>query len=287
VADARRVKALWETLAAEPGTLRDRLEVGIAYHNLAFQLGRAGRLAEAERWYRAALAAADRQVALTPALADNPRFRLDRGNALHNLGILRFRAGDRTTAAKLFREAAVIRARLADDFPANPSYASHAGLTFDWQAGLLRARGQLDEAALLWGEAVRRQRAALALQPTDPLVRRLYCTHQAQLADVLMRLGRHADAAAAAREVARLAPDDPARLLAAARLLARCVALAERAPEQSSDARLALARAYRREAISLARKAAAKGGRDPDLDQSRGCDELLPLLEPITPRKKP
>jgi hypothetical protein len=250
-------------------------------------LGRAGQLAEAERWYRAALAAGDRQAGATPALASNPKFRLDRGNTLDNLGILRAQAGDPTTAGKLFREAAVIRARLADDFPANADYASDAGRTLDWQAAVLRDRGQLDEAALVFREATRRHRAALGLRPTDSVIRGKCCNNQALLAGVLLRLARHADAADAAREVARLAPDDPTRLLAAARLLARCVALAERSPDQSPGARSARARANRREAIGLARTAAAQGGRDPVAEQSRGCDELLPLLEPSTSRKKP
>jgi serine/threonine protein kinase/WD40 repeat protein/tetratricopeptide (TPR) repeat protein len=287
VADARRVTAEWQRLAAEPGAFRDRVEVGIAYHNLAFQLGLGGRLAEAERWYRAALAVGDREAAATPGLARNPRFRLDRGNTLDNLGIFRVRAGDRATAGKLFDEAAAIRTRLADDFPANAAYASDAGRTLDWQGAALRDRGRLDESALAFREAGRRHRAALALRPTDPVIRGLCCTNQALLAGVLLRLARHAEAAAAAREVARLAPDDPARLLTAARLLARCVALAERATDQSPNARSALARAYRHEAIGLARRAAAKGGRDPNLDGARGRDEFPRLLERAAPGKKP
>jgi serine/threonine protein kinase/WD40 repeat protein/tetratricopeptide (TPR) repeat protein len=258
VADARRVVTERKKLEAEHGTLLDRLELGIAYHHLGFQLSLAGQLAEAERWYRAALAAGDRLATATPILADNPKFRTDRGNTLHNLGVLRARAGDTTTAEKLLRQAAAVRAGLADEFPANPAYASNVGRTLDWQGETLRKRGRLDEAVRVYREAARRQGAALAMRPANPAFRKLSCIHNAELAVTLLKMARHADAADAARELPRLARDDPRVLRRAARLLAGCAVEAARDGALPWGRRLLLIRTYSREAIALAWGTVAK-----------------------------
>jgi tetratricopeptide (TPR) repeat protein len=193
---------------------------------------------------------------------------------------------------KLLRGAAAVRARLADDFPRSVDYLSDAGLTLDWLAVGLRNLGQLDESAQQFREAARRQREALARRPKDSVLRGHCCNHQAQLAFTLQRLGRHAEAADAIRELPRLAPDDPAVLLRAARLLAGCVALAERNPGFPYPVGLDLARVYGAEAIALARAAVAKGladvtplRSDPDFDPVRSRDEFRRLLDELKGRK--
>jgi serine/threonine protein kinase/WD40 repeat protein/tetratricopeptide (TPR) repeat protein len=283
---ARQAVAARKELVADPGTPSDREQLAVASNNLGLQLARAGQTAEAEHWYNAALAASDRQ-------ASDPSSRAHRAHTLHNLGILRARAGDAAGAAKLLREGAAILTRLADDFPANADHASDAGRTLEWLGGALRDLGQLDESAQQLREAVRRQRAALALRPRDPVIRFLCCNHQANVAITLQRAGRHADAADAARELPRLSPDDPAVLLCAARLLAGCVALAERDPGLASGAGTDPAPAYGDEAVALARAAVARGLADvtplrsgPDFDPVRGRDEFRRLLDELKGRKK-
>src|SRR5947209_14019419 len=98
-------------------------------------------------------------------------------------------------------------------------------------------------------------------------------------------MGRHADAADAAREIPRLAPDDPAVLLRAARLLAGCVAVAERDLGLASGAGTDPAPAYGDEAVALARAAVARGLADatpllsgPDFDPVRQRDDFRRLL---------
>jgi serine/threonine protein kinase/WD40 repeat protein len=292
VDDARRAVADREKLAADPATPLDREQLVVAYHNLGFQLARAGQRAEAERWYRAALAAGDRLAGDVPATADTPSFRTRRGNTLQNLGILRAQAGDAGAAEKLLREAAGVRGRLADDFPTNPDYASHLGRTLEWQGVMLRDLGLLDESARVLREAVRRQGAALALRPKDPVLRYLCCNHRSNLAATLLRAGRPAGAAATALELPRLAPDDPAVLLRAARLLARCVPLAERDPGLPWGVGSVLAAAYRGEAVVLARRAVAEGLKDvsrllsdPDFGPVRDCPEFRQLLDEVKLQK--
>src|SRR5262249_43650670 len=114
---ARQAVAARKELAADPGIPNDRAQLVVAYHNLGYLLSRSGQSAEAERWYNAALAAGDQVARDHPATAARPLYRSNRGATHHFLGVLRGQAGDTVGAVKLLREAAVIRARLADDFP--------------------------------------------------------------------------------------------------------------------------------------------------------------------------
>jgi WD40 repeat protein/tetratricopeptide (TPR) repeat protein len=289
---ARQEVAVRKDLAADPGTPRDRGHLGAACYNLGFYLFKAGQKAEAEQWYNSALAASDKVAHDHPAVAADPLFRSNRGATYHYLGVLRRQAGDLAGAVKLFRKAAAIRTRLADDFPRSAEYASKTGLTLDWLGVELWHLGQLEESAQQFREAARRQRAALALRSTDHGIRDLCRHHQAHLATLLLRMGRHAGAADAARELSRLAPDDPAVLLRAARLLTGCVALAERDSGFPYVAGSILARAYGGEAIALARTA-SRGladttplRSDSDFDPLRGHDEFRRLLDELERRKK-
>jgi len=290
--NARQALADREELAA-PGDTVDHEQLVVAYHNLGLQLSRAGRLAEAERWYRTALTAQDRLAADIPSQADTEAFRTGRGTTLTNLGILRARASDVPAAEKLFREAAAVRTRLADDFPANPEYASELGRTLEWLGGMLRDQKLFDESVGFFREAVRRQRSALKMRPKNPEFRDLCCKHQAQLADTFLQMSRSIDAADAARDLSRLAPDDPAVLLRAACLFANCSALTQKNPGLPWGFGWTLMRSYQREAVALVRQAIAKGLADqsrvlsyPVFDPVRGCEEFHHLLREVTVPKK-
>jgi serine/threonine protein kinase/WD40 repeat protein len=290
---ARQAMAARKELADDPGTPNDRSQLTVAYCNLGIVLFIAGQNAEAERWYKATLAVGDQLTHDHPAAANGPIFRSSRGATLHFLGVLRGQAGDPPGAVKLFREAAAIRARLVDDFPKSVDYLSDMGQTLEWLGVGLRDLGQPEESAQQFREAAQRQRSALGKWPKDKVIRGLCCNHQAQLAISLLRMGRHAEAADAIRELPRLAPDDPAVLLRAARLLAGCVALAERNPGFPYPVGLVLARVYGAEAIALARAAVAKGlvdvtplRSDPEFDPVRSRDEFRRLLDELKGRKQ-
>jgi serine/threonine protein kinase/WD40 repeat protein len=289
----RQAMAARKELADDPGTPNDHSQLTVAYCNLGIVLSIAGQNAEAEQWYKAALEVGDQLTHDHPAAANGPIFRSNRAATLHFLGVLRGQAGDPSGAVKLLREAAAIRARLVDDFPKSVDYPSDMGQTLEWLGVGLRDLGQLEESAQQFRESARRQGEALARRPKDTVIRRLCCNHQAQLAITLQRLGRHGEAADAARELPRLAPDDPAVLLRAARLLAGCVALAERNPGFPYPVGLVLARVYGGEAIVLARAAIAKGlldatplRSDPDFDPLRSRDEFRQLLDELKGRKQ-
>jgi WD40 repeat protein len=289
---ARQAMAVRADLAADPGTSNDRDQLGVAYNNLGLHLWRAGKTAEAERWYNAAVAARERLAHDDPAIAEGAKFLHGQGGTLHNLGVLRAQAGDSARAAKLLREAVVIRIRLADNFPGSADYASDAGRSLDWMGGMLRNLGQLDESANHLRDARERQGRALSIRPNDPVIRELCWNHNVQLAITLLRMGRHALAADAAREIPRLAHDDPAALIRAARLLAGCVGVAKRNPGFPWALGLAQAQGYGSEASALARDAVAHGLKDavallskPDFNSLRDRDEFRSLLAEIRGRK--
>jgi serine/threonine protein kinase/WD40 repeat protein/tetratricopeptide (TPR) repeat protein len=289
---ARQAMDVRKGLAADPGTVNDRSQLAVAYCILGLELWYAGQNAEAEQYYNAALATGDQVARDHPATAEGAVFRACRGATIHDLGVVRGQAGDAVGAVKLFREATAIRTRLADDFPRSADYAGRAGLSLDWLAVGLRDLGQLEESAQRFREAIQWQRAALAIRPGDSAVRDLCCNHHAQLASTLLRMGRHAEAADAAREIPSLAPDAPALLLRAARLLAGCVAIAKRNPGPHWGVGALQAQAYGGEAISLARAAVAKGLVDAtkllseaDFDPVRDRNEFRVLLDEVSVRK--
>src|SRR5262249_21739863 len=261
------------------------------YHNLGFQLSRLNQRAEAVRWYRAALAAMDRLAADVPAHADVPSFRANRAGMLNHLGMLLVPIGQSGAAEKLLRQAGASPSRLADDFPANASYVSDLGRTLEWLGGVVREQGRLDESLEIFREAVRRQRAALALRPKCAAFRELCWKHQAQVADTLLRAGRIVETADAAREVARLAPNDPTALLRTACLFTNCAARAQ--PNYMPwGIGLALRRALQLETVALVRQAIASGLpnatrvlADPFFDPVRDCDAFRRLLREVNARR--
>jgi WD40 repeat protein/tetratricopeptide (TPR) repeat protein len=289
---ARQAVTVREELATDPGSPSDRIQLVVAHHNHGFLLFKAGKKDEAEQWYNTALAAGDQATHNHPVVAEDSLFRSNRAATFHYLGVLRHQAGDAAGAVKRFREAAPLRARLAGDYPQSVEYASETGLTLDWLGVGLRDLGQLDESAQRFREAARWQRAAFGLRPNRG-IRDLCRRHQTNLATTLLRLGRHVDAASAARALPRLAPRDPATLLRAARLLARCVPIAERDSGLPFALGPLLAWAYRGEALALVRAAVANGLTDTtpllsdvDFEPLRDCDEFRRLQGRLAPTKK-
>jgi hypothetical protein len=110
----------------------------------------------------------------------------------------------------------------------------------------------------------------------------------------MVRMGRAADAAAAARELPGLAPDDPAVLLHGAHLHASCAALDQRHPGLSRGIGLVLSRAYQGEAVAPGPAGCCKGsgGRDSGALRTgirpvRNCDDFRVLLHEVNiPRQQ-
>jgi serine/threonine protein kinase/Flp pilus assembly protein TadD len=170
------------------------------------------RLEEAVRYYTAA-------VAIRPQ-SHGAHYNLS--NALGFIGL-------RDEAVAEGREAV----RLKGDVPA---YRRHLALE-------LGRQGEFAEAQQHMTEAIRLQRAAWQLNPNDPRLRRVLARGYTFVADALIRLSDHSEAAKAAGELPRVRPDSWAycRTL---ELLARCVGLAEQDARLTAGQRRATAQAY-------------------------------------------
>jgi hypothetical protein len=105
------------------------------------------------------------------------------------------------------------------------------------------------------------------------------------LARALVGLERHAEAVRAAREYARVFPDDPAAAYDAACYIARCVPLAERDPKLSAEERQKTGDEYGRLAVQHLRQAIQAGYRDvkhmqadSDLDRLRHRQDFREVM---------
>jgi serine/threonine protein kinase/tetratricopeptide (TPR) repeat protein len=200
--DARKMwdqaRKLHEKLAGEyPQIAGYQSSFGASLSNWAFLLEDEGKLDEA----RATLEQAIRRQLI--ALKANPREPTAREflgkhyqNLAHILGQLRAPEEE-----KVRRQAIEVQKRLAADFPNVLDYQSGAGITLSSWAERLRARGQLEKARRLLGEAIRYQWVALKANPDNPGYFRLLCSHYARRLEIIRALGKDAEAEEAEQQL--------------------------------------------------------------------------------------
>src|SRR5262249_53598078 len=161
--------------------------------------------------------------------------------------------------------------------PNKPEPHSWLGAALNNHASILREQGKLDEARQLLVRAITHQRAALNVTPQHPTYRQFLRNHYVSLAHVLVLLRAHAAATKTIDESSERFPGD----YAAARLLARCVSLAENDEKLKDERRLQLADAYGQRAVEILREAARRGWlgaqhmkKAPDLDPLRRREDF-------------
>jgi tetratricopeptide (TPR) repeat protein len=180
------------------------------------------------------------------------RFRL----ALVRLNLATFlERKDPNGAEALLRAARTEAEELVTKFPGVPEYTFALGNVLFCLGDLRGQRGDLAEARRLLSKAIELQRAALASDERSPSYRRALYASYRDYAEVLKRLGAHAEVARAALEFPRLAPDDPDTYRYAAIYLAGCVTLADGDASLPPAARRATADDYGRKAVALLRQA--------------------------------
>jgi serine/threonine protein kinase/Tfp pilus assembly protein PilF len=227
-----------------------------AHFSLGFVGKKAGRLAEAETAYRAALDVSDQ---LAAHFGRVPAYRRRVAMIHNNLGNVLKATGRPQEAEQAYRQALAVYEELVPQYPNVPDYRSSLGLALGNVALALRDRGERDQARGLLQRAIDEQRAALAANPRHPTYRQYLRTDYANFAETLLQLGEPAEAARAAEEIPRLSPERGPDWYQAARLLARCAAVAEKAARQPEDQRPASAQAYADRALELLRTAVQKG----------------------------
>jgi tetratricopeptide (TPR) repeat protein len=230
------------------------------------------RRAEFEAPCRRALALQEKLVADFPTV---PEYRRGLGVSYHNLGMLLQLTGRPRPAEMAYRQGLAIRERLVAEFPGVPDYSSELATTLSNLGQLLLDGGKPGEARALLGRAIEYQRRALKSNARHPVYRRFLSGSYRMLATTLLALREHDGAAGAARELARIFPDQFADAYEAACYLARCVPLAVQDVQLSEKDRISLAQQYGDQAIEVLRAAIRNGFRDAaHLDQDADFNPL-------------
>jgi tetratricopeptide (TPR) repeat protein len=252
------------------------------HNSLGIVFARSGRTPEAAGEFRQAL---DLYRQLADDFPAVPEYRRELARGHNNLGLMLRRTGRAQEAEEEYRRALALKQRLAHDFPAVPDYQNEVAGSLVNLARLVGDRQDFVGARRLLEEALPYHRAALKANPRHPAYRDFYRNNAEMLADILLHLGAHADAAAAADQLAERAVDPPNDLYNAACFLARCVPLAEKDGQLPATRQKELARDYADRALAVLRQAVEKGykdvanmEKDPDLNPLRQRDDFRRLL---------
>jgi tetratricopeptide (TPR) repeat protein len=247
-------------------------ELAAILKNLGLLWQATGRFQEAETAYREASAIWKPLTADFPTV---PAYRQDLAGAVSNLGRLLQANGRSQEAEAAYREASALRHQLAADFPTAPDYQNELAEVMVDLAGLARQRRDLAQARRLLEQAHPYHRAALKANERHPAYRKSFHDNWGELTQILVDLGDHAAAAAAAGELCHVACDAVGDNYAAALILGRCLPLAEKDLELSATKRRELAQSYAGQALTLLREAIAKGYQD--AEQLKQAPEFEPL----------
>jgi serine/threonine-protein kinase len=227
-------------------------------HELASILNNTGLLAkekghpqEAERAFREALGL---QEALAADAPQRPDYRLSLAVTRLNLSVA-LEPTDPRDALRQCRDALAVQERLSADFPEVSEYQRDLGRTLYTLARLMVAGGDPAEAHAHLARAVRQHRAGLEADPRSRADRDFLRDDYGLLCLALLRSGAHAEAADAAVELPRIAPDAPQEYLRAAAFLVECAAAAGADPTLTEPDRPARAESYALRAIDQLRQA--------------------------------
>jgi len=195
-------------------------------------------------------------------------------------GVLRA-TGQREKSIEAYRKALELWRKLAAGAPKNAGYQSAVGATLN---DLAIARKNPAEAARLLEEAVTYQKSARLIDPDNPRYRQFLRNHYSNLAETLIQLRKHDEAARVAAEIPILHPDRLQELVQPAYFLARCAALAAKDGELPEEKRKEVVNRYGERAVGLLRQAADKGWKnvaalkDPVFEPLRSRDDFQKLV---------
>jgi tetratricopeptide (TPR) repeat protein len=274
---------LQEKLVTEfPSRPDFRHDLAQTHHNLASLLWKTRQPAPAADGYR-------RAIQIRQSLVDEFPYRTDYQRRLpesySSLGLLRTAPAGLAEARNAHCPALNIWERLAAAFPKRPDYRSGLGASLHNLARVLSAEGDLAEARRLAELAIANQQAALRAKPKELQFRRFLRNHYWLLTDTLVRLGKLAEAAPRAADLARVFPGSAIDAHDATCFLARCVSLADGDAILPPGRRQELARTNGDRAVALLRAAVQNGfknvariKKEPALDPLRERPDFQEVL---------
>lgn len=174
-------------------------------------------------------------------------------------------SGKKTEADAAFKESLALLEKLTAEAPSAAPYQFYLGYVLGDLAKERIAAKQPEEARPYWERALVADRAALAADPKNPTFREGLRGHLVAQAETLIALGNHRDASRTVEESLRAGNDLAGTRSEAARVLARCAAVAGADASLPETVRAIASGGYADRAIALLREALEKG--EPGIDQ--------------------
>jgi tetratricopeptide (TPR) repeat protein len=247
------------------------------YRNaLAYDYGLLGDLyQETGRFSEAGTACEEAQALYEKLAADFPGEPDYQSQAAHmdwHLGGLLKGAAKPEEAEEAYRRALRRFEKLAADYPATAFYRQEHAYTY-WQlAWLAKETGRVQEVETAFRQALPILEKLVIDFPDNAEFRWRLSANVAELAENLLRQGKHAEAAKVAEKMAGALAKDANGYPSAALVLARCMALAGKDATLSETDRQVAAQGYADRARELLQEAARRG---PDTPAARELREAL------------
>jgi tetratricopeptide (TPR) repeat protein len=213
-------------------------DLALTYNNLGTTYSRLAQWTDSQRCLADATTIQSRLVAVAPLITV---YRRDLSISYNNLGMSQSGAGDLSAAEKSFDKALAIQQQLVSALPGDAGLASALGGIYN-NLGMVHQHAQrLSDACADFEQAIKHQRQAHEQAHDVAHYRESLSKHYYNYAQLLLKLDRPTDAAAATLARKSLWPGDPERLLRVAHDLA--AACKQMPPGTSRDRTLAEVRA--------------------------------------------
>jgi tetratricopeptide (TPR) repeat protein len=262
-------------LSTRPYTVAEMILPAAGQNRLGLVLLNAYRYSEAEIAFRQGIAQFEVLARDFPSV---PVYRKEVANTENNLAIVLARAGNWTGAEEAWERALDLFEKLAAEHPEVPDYQGHRGLALgnlgwlllqqkdlpDVKADAPRRTSLLNRARHRLERAIELDRVALKPNPRNPTYLRALCDQSGYLAEVLLSLGDHAEAARLAEELPRIFQTRGEDYVRAAELLVGCMALAKQDARLPEERRRAAAERYAHQTVRILREGVGHGFGDSD-----------------------
>src|SRR5262249_15865752 len=143
------------------------------------------------------------------------------------LGLLLSADGKPKEAEAAHRDALALRRQLVNSFPTVSDFQNDLAATLGNLGAIHKRRGEFADGVALLEEALPHHEAALKASPQHPIYRMIFRNNLEKLAQCLMGLGKHAQVATAAEQLARLGYEQPDDTFTAACFISSCVEMSQ------------------------------------------------------------
>ncbi len=282
----KAVELLTQLTKRFPQNTNYPVSLAAAFNNLGALCLEAGEVTEAEDALHKALVIREQLVTKSP---ETPVYLEALVRTLTNVGNLKAKIGQHSAAEEAHRAALRSAEKLVAGSRDVPGYHSLVGTVCHNLGLVVKQRKDLVEAQRLFEQAVHHQEMAHRISPQQAYRDHLR-DHLIQVAAVSLEGDDHERAVKTALRLPQLSSVWQAPHMAA-RILARCIPLAEKDAKLDANQRHALAASYTTQAVALLRDAVQKGYKNveslklhPELQPLRRFDDFKKLIAELESR---